>query len=63
MTTPAYIQCERVEKRFQHKEVLRGVSLDIYRGETLVVMGGSGCGKSVLLKHLNGLLRPDRGRV
>jgi phospholipid/cholesterol/gamma-HCH transport system ATP-binding protein len=60
---PAYIRCERVEKRFHHKAVLRGVTLDIRRGETLVVMGGSGCGKSVLLKHLNALLRPDRGEV
>ena len=33
------------------------------RGETLVILGGSGSGKSVLLKHMNGLLRPDRGEV
>ena len=63
MTQPIYIRCDRVEKRFRHKEVLRGVTLDIHRGETLVIMGGSGCGKSVLLKHLNGLLRPDQGEV
>lgn len=63
MTTDGYIRCERIVKRFRDKEVLRGVTLAIRRSETLVVMGGSGCGKSVLLKHLNGLLQPDDGDV
>jgi phospholipid/cholesterol/gamma-HCH transport system ATP-binding protein len=52
-----------VHKSFFKKEVLRGVDLEVRRGETLVVLGGSGSGKSVLLKHVNGLLRPDRGEV
>lgn len=63
MTAAPYLHCQRVEKRFRHKDVLRGVTLDVLRGETLVVMGGSGCGKSVLLKHMNGLLRADAGDV
>jgi phospholipid/cholesterol/gamma-HCH transport system ATP-binding protein len=59
----AYIRCQDVEKGFRGKPVLRGVSLEIQEGETLVVLGGSGGGKSVLLKHMNGLLRPERGEI
>ena len=50
-------------KSFAGKEVLCGIDLEVYAGESLVVVGGSGAGKSVLLKHLIGLIRPDRGRV
>lgn len=50
-------------KSFGDLEVLKGTTLDVFAGETLVVIGGSGCGKSVLLKHLIGLLRPDQGKV
>jgi phospholipid/cholesterol/gamma-HCH transport system ATP-binding protein len=57
------IRCRGLEKGFPHTPVLRGVALDVRRGETLVLLGGSGSGKSVLLKHLNGLLRPDAGTV
>lgn len=42
---------------------LRGVSIDVYEGEFLAVMGRTGCGKTTLLKHLNGLLKPSKGRV
>jgi phospholipid/cholesterol/gamma-HCH transport system ATP-binding protein len=52
-----------VHKSFGRKPVLRGVDLEVRRGETIVVLGGSGSGKSVLLKHVNGLLQPDRGEV
>ena len=52
-----------VHKSFNHNQVLRGVHLEVHRGETLVVIGGSGSGKSVLLKHIIGLLTPDRGRI
>ena len=62
MTTP-FIRCQQLEKSFNGKPVLRGVSLDVLRGETLVLLGGSGSGKSVILKHMNALLRPDRGTV
>jgi phospholipid/cholesterol/gamma-HCH transport system ATP-binding protein len=57
------IRCQGVTKTFRDKAVLRGVNLEVQSGETLVLLGGSGSGKSVLLKHLNGLLRPDAGSV
>jgi len=63
VSDPAAIRCEGVEKAFRHTRVLRGVTLEVRTGETLVLLGGSGSGKSVLLKHLNGLLRADRGTV
>lgn len=50
-------------KAFHDHEVLCGVNLTIQTGETMVVIGRSGCGKSVLLKHIIGLLRPERGSV
>lgn len=52
-----------LHKRFGAQEVLRGVSLDFRTGETTVILGESGAGKSVILKHIVGLLRPDRGEV
>jgi len=52
-----------VHKSFKALHVLRGVSLDFRRGETTVVMGPSGTGKSVLLKHIAGLIKPDAGEV
>src|SRR2546430_14402790 len=48
-------------KSFERAEVLRGVSFRLDKGETLVVMGGSGSGKTVLLRHVAGLVRPDAG--
>src|SRR3972149_4187674 len=52
-----------LHKSFNSKQVLRGVNLHIERGETMVVIGGSGSGKSVLIKHIIGLLTPDEGSV
>jgi len=52
-----------VHKSFPKLDVLTGVSLSLRTGETTVVIGESGAGKSVLLKHITGLLRPDRGEV
>ena len=52
-----------VRKRFGAQQVLDGVDLDVRRGETLVIIGRSGCGKSVLLKHMIGLIRPDEGQI
>src|SRR5256714_1002738 len=50
-------------KRIGAQEILRGVDLDVARGETLAIIGRSGGGKSVLLKHLIGLMRPNAGEI
>ena len=63
MSDRPFISCQGLEKSFNGTPVLRGLSLDVFPGETLVLLGGSGSGKSVILKHMNGLMRPDRGRV
>ena len=52
-----------VKKHFGSKKVLDGVDLDVYPGESLVIIGGSGTGKSVTLKCILGLLNPDKGHV
>ena len=52
-----------LHKSFGEKEVLKGINLEIETGETIVVIGSSGCGKSVLIKHIVGLLKPDSGGV
>jgi phospholipid/cholesterol/gamma-HCH transport system ATP-binding protein len=59
----ALIELRNIHKRFGRLVVLNGVSLDINEGQSLVVIGASGTGKSVLLKHIVGLLRPDKGEV
>jgi phospholipid/cholesterol/gamma-HCH transport system ATP-binding protein len=50
-------------KSFGERQVLKGISLDIPKGTTCVILGGSGSGKTVLMKHVIGLLKPDRGSV
>ncbi len=57
------IWIENLWKNFDNKEVLTGLELYIPRGETLIVMGRSGCGKSVLLKLIAGLMQSDRGQI
>jgi phospholipid/cholesterol/gamma-HCH transport system ATP-binding protein len=57
------IELKDIHKSFNKKSVLRGVNLKVKKGESLVVIGGSGSGKSVLLKHIIGLLKPDKGSV
>jgi phospholipid/cholesterol/gamma-HCH transport system ATP-binding protein len=57
------IEIRELHKALNGLRVLQGVALTIQKGETMVVMGRSGCGKSVLLKHLVGLMKPDRGSV
>jgi phospholipid/cholesterol/gamma-HCH transport system ATP-binding protein len=59
----AMIEIIDVHKSFGSLEVLRGVNLTIEQGESMTVIGGSGSGKSVLIKHVIGLLHPDKGRV
>ena len=57
------IELINVHKTFGQKIVHNGVDLDIFEGEKITVLGGSGSGKSVLLKEINGLLSPDSGKV
>jgi phospholipid/cholesterol/gamma-HCH transport system ATP-binding protein len=57
------IQLENVHKRFGKHVVLNGVDFEVREGETVALMGPSGTGKSVLLKHIIGLIHPDAGRV
>ena len=59
----AYVRFTDVHKSFGDKKVLQGISFDILPGETMVVLGGSGSGKSVLIRHIIGLHKPDRGIV
>ena len=61
--TPAEIIVKDLHKAFGDRKILRGVSVSAERGSTVAVMGGSGTGKSVLLKHLVGLIEPDAGEV
>jgi phospholipid/cholesterol/gamma-HCH transport system ATP-binding protein len=57
------VRLRGVTKAFDRTPVLEDLDLDIARGETLVVIGRSGCGKSVMLKHITGLIVPDAGEV
>jgi phospholipid/cholesterol/gamma-HCH transport system ATP-binding protein len=57
------IKTSNVHKYFGANHVLRGVDLEIRDAETITIIGGSGCGKSVLLKNMIGLLKPERGEV
>ena len=62
MSTPI-LSLQNVEKRFGKNHVLRGVSLDVEPGQSLVVIGGSGSGKSVMLKNALGLMTPNSGNI
>ena len=57
------IRFDNIHKAFGSNEVLRGFSLDVHEGETMVIIGYSGSGKSVAIKHIVGLLEPDAGSV
>jgi len=57
------IRFDDVHKSFGSNHVLRGINLDVAKGESLVVIGGSGTGKSVLIKSVLGLVRHDRGQI
>jgi len=57
------IKIVNLKKAFSENKVLKGVFLEVKGGETTVIIGRSGCGKSVLLKHIIGLLRPDEGSI
>jgi len=63
MEQNSFICVSDLHKAFGSKKVLQGVNLDITEGQSWVVLGGSGTGKSVLIKHIIGLLTPDKGRI
>ena len=57
------IKIQNLHKSFGEKKVLTGINLEVYNQESLVILGGSGCGKSVLIKSIAGILEPDEGSV
>ena len=57
------IRVENLHKSFDGVKVLQGVTFEVGKGQVLALIGRSGYGKSVLLKHVAGLMKPDRGRV
>jgi len=57
------IQVRGLKKSFNNTSVLKGIDFDVEDGEILVIIGKSGCGKTVLLKHLIGLMKPDDGEI
>ena len=66
MSTPAenpFIEIRDLHKKLGAQEVLRGVNLTVRRGETLMIIGPSGEGKTVMIKHIIGLMRPDSGAI
>ena len=63
MPREPFVEFQELFKAYGSKQVLRGASLKVYRGEVLVILGGSGTGKSVTLRHMLGLEAPDSGRV
>ena len=62
MTEPL-IEFKNVTKKFGHRTILDQVNLKVYEGEIATIIGKSGTGKSVLLKHLIGLMKPDEGSI
>jgi phospholipid/cholesterol/gamma-HCH transport system ATP-binding protein len=63
MNPEPVIQLTDVKKRFGSQNVLKGVNLSIFTGKTTVIVGASGQGKSLIIKHILGLVKPDNGRV
>jgi len=63
MNTEPIIQLIDVKKTFGSQQVLRGINLSITEGKTTVIVGGSGQGKSIIIKHVLGLVEPDSGKV
>lgn len=63
MSSQAMIKVEGLYKSFGKNKVLCGTDLEIYKGESVVILGGSGTGKSVLIKNIIGLVKPDKGKI
>jgi phospholipid/cholesterol/gamma-HCH transport system ATP-binding protein len=62
-SAPPVVQVRGLRTRFGANVIHDGLDLEVYRGEVLGIVGGSGAGKSVLLRHILGLLRPERGTI
>lgn len=60
---PVLLEIQELHKEFENKEILKGISLSLHKGEVLVVLGPSGCGKSTLLRCLNGLEKIQSGDI
>ena len=61
--TGPIIEVRDLVKTFGRRTVLNGISFKVLQGETMVIMGGSGCGKSTILRHLIGSMKPDAGSI
>ena len=59
----AKIKVQNLQKSFGHNAVLKGIDIEVKAGKSLVILGGSGSGKSVLIKTIIGLIRPDSGKI
>ena len=57
------IKIDKLQKSFDGHDVLKGISFEVGKGQVFALVGGSGGGKSVLLKHVAGLMKPDHGSV
>ena len=57
------IEIQNIHKSFEDKQVLKGVTLSIPEGQVMVIVGSSGCGKTVLLRSIIGLIQPDQGSI
>ena len=57
------LSLQHITKNFGEGDVLRDISLDVARGEFVTLLGASGCGKSMTLRCIAGILKPDRGRI
>jgi phospholipid/cholesterol/gamma-HCH transport system ATP-binding protein len=62
-STAVGVKIEKLEKSFGDNHVLKGIDLDIIPGETIVILGKSGAGKTILLRHIIGLEKPDSGNI
>lgn len=63
MTNDTFIEVENLTAHYGERKVLDEISFSIQRGEIFVIIGGSGCGKTTLLKHMTGLLTPTTGSI
>jgi len=62
-TSGPHIEVKNLSRSFENRKVLDGVSFKVARGETVVILGGSGCGKTTVLRHIIGSLKPDSGEI